>query len=346
MSLIELLVCLFLILTSAFLSSSEIALFSLSRFQIRFLRDHVHSSTFRSIKRLTQDPGGLLITILVLNEIVNIGLSSLITKSIALQSGQPLDSRHWVSDLLRGTGITTLIILLACEITPKVVGAKANQLISTVSAPPLSIIYDVMKPIRWLLKTLVSFTSRKLKDDESGETSLKNSKLKESEFLLMVEEGHKEGAIHQSELELIQNVFEFDDSRVEEILTPLNQVHTLSMDTTVKAALSTRRSRRFSRIPITTPNRRQIVGILYTKDLLRAKLEQGMMTDPVSELMRKPLFVHPSMQLNALFRKFKQQRTHMAVVQKPTGETVGVVTMDDVLESLFGELLPDEEDKE
>ncbi|MFL5813572.1 MAG: hemolysin family protein [Bdellovibrionia bacterium] len=346
MSPLELLVCLLLILTSAFLSSSEIALFSLSRFQLRFLRDHVQAGTFRNIKRLTQDPGGLLVTILVLNEIVNIGLSSLVTKSIALQSGQPLDSGHWVSDLLRGTGITTLIILFACEITPKVVGAKANQLISTLSSRPLSFIYEAMKPVRWLLKSLVSFTSQKLKDDPNGEGSAKGAKLKESEFLLMVEEGHKEGAIHQSELELIQNVFEFDDSRVESILTPLNQVHTVSQDTTVKSALSTRRSRRFSRIPITTPNKRQIVGILYTKDLLRAKLEQGMMNHPVSELMRKPLFVHPSMQLNALFRKFKQHRMHMAVVQKPSGETLGVVTMDDVLDSLFGDLLPDEEDKE
>jgi len=342
---IELLVCLLLILTSAFLSSSEIALFSLSRFQLRFLRDHVQAATFRNIKRLTQDPGGLLITILVLNEVVNIGLSSLITKSIAQQSGRPLDSSHWILDLLSGTGITTLIILFACEITPKVVGAKASQLISTLSSKPLSAIYDLMKPIRWLLKTMVSFTSRKLQDDHGGD-SLKNAKLKESEFLLMVEEGHKEGAIHQSELDLIQNVFELDDSRVEAILTPLNQVHTLSMDTTIKAALSTRRSRRYSRIPITTPNRRQIVGVLYTKDLLRAKLEQDMMNHPVSDLMKKPLFVHPSMQLNALFRKFKGQRTHMAVVQRPSGETVGVVTMDDVLDTLFGDILPEEDEKE
>jgi CBS domain containing-hemolysin-like protein len=263
-----------------------------------------------------------------------------------LQSGSPADSSQWLSHLLRGTGITTIIILLACEITPKVIGAKASQLISIASASPLSMIYDVMKPIRWLLKALVSVTSKSLGSGENGEETSKSTKLKESEFLLMVEEGHKEGAIHQSELELIQNVFELDDSRVESILTPLHQVHTLSMDMTVKAALSTRRGNRYSRIPVTTPNRRQIVGILYTKDLLRAKLEQGMMTHPISDLMRKPLFVHASMHLNALFRKFKQQRTHMAVVQRPTGETLGIVTMDDVLESLFGDLLPDEEDKE
>jgi CBS domain containing-hemolysin-like protein len=346
MSLIVLMVCVCLILTSAFLSSSEIALFSLSRFQLRFLRDHVQQSTFRKIKRLTQDPGGLLVTILVLNEIVNIALSSLITKSIAIQSGTPLDARHWLWDLIRGTGLTTLIILFFCEITPKVIGAKASQLISTVSSRPLSVIYDLMKPVRWLLKSLLSFTTETLESAETGEKSVKSSKLKESEFLLMVEEGHKEGAIHQSELEMIQNVFELDDTRVQDILTPVSQVHTLTMDTTVKAALAARRSRRFSRIPVTTPNRRQITGILYTKDLLRAKLEQGMMNTPVSELMKKPLFVHPSMQLNALFRKFKQQRTHMAVVQRPTGETVRVVTMDDVLESLFGELLPEEEERE
>src|SRR5262245_5129433 len=107
MSPFELLFCALLILTSAFLSSSEIALFSLSRFHLRFLKDQVQPATYRNIKRLIQDPGGLLITILVLNEVVNILLSSLITKFMVFHSGSSLDGRQWILQLILSTLTTT-----------------------------------------------------------------------------------------------------------------------------------------------------------------------------------------------------------------------------------------------
>lgn len=336
MTLLELLVCALLVLTSAFLSSSEIALFSLSRFQVRGLKDRISQSAYRQIRKLLQDPGGLLIAILVLSEVVNISLSTLITRSIALHPTRA-EGSHWLKNLLLGSSITTLIILLFCEITPKVIGAKANRLIAALSASFLSKIYDLTKPIRIILTSLISILSRTLQGKGSArETTI----LKESEFLLMVEEGQREGAVQQAEVELIKNVFELDDTRAQDIITPLAQVRSIQTDTTIKNALSMMRSLSYSRIPVTTANRRQIVGILYTKDMLRAKLDQEMMSQPVSDLMRKPVIVSPSMQLNALFRRFKQNRNHMAVVQKPTGETLGIVTMNDVLESLFGDLLP------
>src|SRR4051794_35580572 len=108
MSPIELLVCIVLVLISAFLASSEISLFSLSRFQLRFLKDHIQPSTHRNIKRLIQDPAGLLITTLVLNEVVNIALSSLITKSVVLQGGG-VDLMQRIRNLIVGSSVTTLI---------------------------------------------------------------------------------------------------------------------------------------------------------------------------------------------------------------------------------------------
>lgn len=354
--LFELLFSIILILTSGFLSSSEVALFSLSRFQVRALKDHIHPSTYKKIKRLLQDPPGLLLSILVVNEVVNIALSSLITQSIAQQPGGSHSSGSnggWLSDLFQGTAISTFLVLIACEITPKMVAARANRLIALSATTPLAILYDFMMPARFVLGhiangVLAVFQTRKTpsraRNDSSADAHARGTQeiLKESEFLLMVEEGHKEGAIQRSELDLIQNVFELDDTRVSDIYTPLSQVQLMTIDTSIKQALTGLKGNRYSRIPIVAPNRHQILGILYTKDLLRSKLDQTMTDRPVSELMRRPLVVNPTMHLNALFRKFKRQRTHMAVVQKVSGETLGIVTMNDVLDSLFGDLIPDE----
>lgn len=359
--LFELLFSVFLILTSGFLSSSEVALFSLSRFQFRAMKDHVQPGIYKKIKRLLQDPPGLLVSILVVNEIVNVALSSLITQSIARQPGGSSSGGEWVFDLFQGTAISTFLVLIACEITPKMVAARANRLIALTAAFPLTILYDFMMPVRFLLSQIAKIVlfvfqpkhlqitqlRGKPKSSTSNEENRdKGEILKESEFLLMVEEGHKEGAIQRSELDLIQNVFELDDTRVSSIFTPISQVQLLTADTTIRQALTNLRNNRYSRLPVVTANKRQVLGILYTKDLLRSKLDQTMVDHPVSELMKRPLIVNPTMHLNALFRKFKRQRTHMAIVQKLTGETLGIVTMNDVLESLFGDLIPDETEDE
>jgi putative hemolysin len=146
-------------------------------------------------------------------------------------------------------------------------------------------------------------------------------------------------------VELIKNVFEFDDTTISQVSTPIAQVRSLPVKTTIRQALASIRSQRFSRIPITGKNRWDIIGILYSKDLLRAKLESRQLDESVSELMLEPIFVSPTMKLNALFRRFKQQKTHMAVVQKAPGEALGIITMSDVLDVLFDDLFPDEDEQ-
>jgi putative hemolysin len=161
---------------------------------------------------------------------------------------------------------------------------------------------------------------------------------------MMVEEGKKEGAIEESEYELIQNVFDLDDTTVGQVYTPMTQAQTVITTATLKDVLISMRNERHSRIPVVTANRKQVVGILYTKDLLRAKLDPNLMSIRVEEVMRKPYTVAATTRLNALFRKLKQQKTHMAIVQSTAGEAIGIVTMTDVLEALFGDMLPDEVD--
>jgi putative hemolysin len=351
MTLFETLLILTLVFASAYMAASEIALFSLSRFQLRALKER-HRGNHRRIKKLLSDPGGLLITILVINEILNIAISTLITGSISHSDwvrepaflNRVFELPDWAYQALVGTVIVAPILLLLCEITPKTIAARANQLIAPLTVNTIDLIYDLCKPVRAILRQIVTLVSRWSGTPATGPGSHgadSQQTLKESDFMLMVEEGQKEGAVQASEVELIKNVFEFDDTTVAQVFTPIAQVRFLPVKTTIRQALVAVRGQSFSRIPITGKHRRDVVGILYSKDLLRAKLENRQMDESVAELMLDPVFVAPSMKLNALFRRFKQQKTHMAVVQKIAGEALGIITMSDVLDVLFDDLFPD-----
>lgn len=340
--------CLFLILISGYISSSEIALFSLSRFQLRSIKEHLRPSVHQNIKRLLADPGGLLMTILVINEILNISLSTMITNAVAV-SPHPDESSFfsflpsWALHSLLGTLITAPLVLLACEITPKVIGARANQLVASLTADSLLLLYNFFKPIRILLGWLIFGRSRKRSrlTSEKITPSTKDEILKESDFLLMIEEGHRDGTIRENEVNLIKKVFELDHIRVSETLKPLSETVTISAQTTVKQALHFIRNQKYSRIPVisgTTPTKK-VVGILYAKDLLLAKLDPELLELNITAIMRKPLFVSENIRLSSLFRRLKQERTHLAIIQKDHGIPLGIMTMSDVLEALFEDIL-------
>ncbi|MGK5086304.1 CNNM domain-containing protein [Bdellovibrionota bacterium FG-2] len=352
---LELLLCLALIASSAFLSASEVAIFSLSRFQLRSLKDHSRNA-FRKIKRLIGDPGGLLVTLLVLNEMVNISLSSIIASAVSRGTHEKSELLPflppWALHTLLGIIITTPIVLFACELTPKVIAARANQLIATLTASPLSTLYDIsFIPRRGLIR-LVAILARKLRQKGPPAEKLRANLepetehlLRESDFLLIAEEGLKEGVIQQNELELIRNIFEFDNRTIEDIMTPISLVQCLSSATTVKDALNRMKNLKYSRLPVTEGSSKQVVGVLYFKDLLRARLKPELLGAPITSLMHKPFIIGPTLHMNTLFRKMKKNKTHLAVVQI-TNQTLGIVTMSDVLDALFEEVLPEPEEFE
>lgn len=343
MSLVDILILLALVAVSVFLSSSEIALFSLSRFQLRSLKDR-YKSVHRAAKKLLHEPGDLLVTILLVNEIVNVSISarvmSMLSKHHSLLAEKLPFIPEWTLDTVLGLVITTPILLMICEITPKVIAARLNIIVTLMFARPMAALFTFLRPVRYLVGGLVRLLtggSRKGTEKERNQQAL----LKESEFLMMIEEGHKEGAIQESELELIRNVFELDDMTVSRIATPLSRVQTLSRNTTLKGALAAYKLHQFSRIPVVGQNKKRIVGVLYSKDLLRARLDPSLHNDSVETLLRQPVFVSSQLRLNALFRRFKQQKIHMAIVQNDKQEPVGIVTMSDLLEVLIDDLIPD-----
>lgn len=338
-----------LLCVSALMSASEVALFSLSRFQLRALKERFRPAHKR-IKRLIGDPGGLLVTILVGNELVNIGISAMVATAVAradwverLRLALLPEAPDWAFQMLIGTLIAAPILLILCEITPKVIAARANQMVAPLVSGPMSAFYGFLRPVRYVLTRILQLVARLGRKGGARSHPDKDHVLREEEFLFMLEEGHKEGAIHESEMELIRNVFELDDTTAREVMTPLGLVFTLPASAPVSAGLAALKSEKYARIPLIGASPRQVVGVLYAKDLLRAKLDPSRAALPLGDLMRKPFLVPPTLRLNGLFRKFKQSQTHIAVVQGDSGEALGIVTMADVLDALFDSLLPDDE---
>jgi len=358
---LETLICLLLIAISGFMSSSEIALFSLSKYQLKSVKERFKSS-HKVIKKLLADPQGVLITVLIGNEVVNVAISTLIASSLSenpddafvryFRYGLLKSVPDWAFEVVLGLLITSPILLLACEITPKILAARANTIIAPMAAFPFHAFYRAMTPMRYVVRKIQAGLSRLLslgiharaRDDRPGLPE--GQKIREEDFLSLVEEAHKEGDVQATELELIRNVFDLDDTPVAEISTPLYRVFTLPQTTTLAQALNAMkdeaRSQKYSRIPVTGKNKTDITGVLYSKDLLVAKLEKEDPSTPIANLCWKPFFISETTRLNSVFRKMKKQRVHMAITTNDRGIPVGIVTMNDLLEVMLDELMTDE----
>jgi len=345
----ELLILTCFIFLSAFLSASEVAIFSLSRFQIRQLKDQFPPA-YRRIKQLLTDPNGLLITILVSNEVINVTLATFVEhwviKTWSTTGGQwvlslpfHLDTHTplWFQQMLIGTLLTTAIVLLLCDVTPKVVAAKANHVVAPLTSTTLLWLHYALKPVRAslaaIIRLLLGRRRKKIVKANPNEEPL----FKEDDFLVMVEEGHKQGIVHSSELELIRNIFELDDTRVEEVCTPIGRVFSIPAKTTLKQALEYYRLKKYSRIPVFEKDKNNIVGILFVKDLIPSRLDSSLQSQPVEQCMNRPLLIEQGTRLNTVFRTMRQNHTHMVVVTNPRGQAIGVVTMSDLLGEIFGE---------
>lgn len=337
-----------LVLISAFMSMSEVSLFSLSRFQIRSLKGKFEIQ-HRNIRKLLSDPAGLLVTILVINEVVNISLATLVAQAVSRGWGTGLGKLLWpglpkvLLDIAVGTLLTAPIVLFFCEITPKAIGARANTILAPLVATPMSALYTALTPVRFILKRVTQGVTRLISRGKAPVDEKDRNMLREEEFLTLVEEGHKEGAIHESELDLIRNVFELDDCPVSEIMTPLSRVFSVSSAMKVQDAVLAARTWKFSRIPVMQAgNRKRLVGVLYRKDLLLLRLDSGLSPDATVEaVMRQPVILASHSKLNVAFRSLRSSQTHIAVIEDRNHNALGIATMHDVLDELFDDLFED-----
>lgn len=316
-----LLLCVLLITCSFIFSASEIALFSLSRFQLKQIKDQ-SEALFRRIRTLIHDSFGLLITVLLFNEMLNIAIGSIITSHFI----EPLHF-DWKTQTVLGILIITPITLIFCELTPKVVATRANRFVISIFLPIVYTFYLITKP----LVTFIKFFMPQQQVKELHQ-------LHEEDFIIIAEEQTETGHLHETELELIKNVFEMDDTRVEQLATPMKKIVTISSTFTVEqAANALLRDKIYSRVPVYEGTKDNIVGVLLTKDLVEVKVNPDIRSEPVMSLAKEPLMIAGSLSIDALFKKMKAKKVQVAFVKNNLGKITGMITLQDILDTLIEE---------
>lgn len=316
------------LLLSGFFSSSETALFSISNFKaLHIAKDG--SKTGQLILRMKKDSHTLLTTILIGNNLVNIGASAVAT-SIAIS--------YFKSNAVGiATGIMTILILVFGEIFPKSFANNNNVLVARVVIYPLFWLSKLFYPFIYILNFIPRL---------QGVKNISHETVTEDELMTMVEVVKEDGEIKEEEKELITNIFEFDDTSCSEIMTPRADMFVIDVSQTMDIEYILQTG--FSRIPVIEDTIDNVVGIVHIKDLFvnfqKLCASDTMKSMDAKLIMKKPYFIPESKKLDSLLQDFKQKKNHMAVVVDEHGGISGIVTLEDVIEEIFGEII-DETDR-
>lgn len=327
-----------LLFFSAFFSGAEIAFMSISHLKVRHLIEQ-NKRNARLLDKLKSNPDKLLITVLIGNNLANIGAASFATTVTVefLQSVGINNALGYGAGI--ATGLMTVIILIFGEIYPKSFCVHHSVSVALTLAPAIKFFQFFFSPAIWVLL----FINRKTTGDSYWK---KYPLMTEDELITMVKLGEEEGAIKQEEKELINNVFELDNTEVAEVMTPRLDMFTLDGSMTIQETLEIFKKFDnivYSRIPVYEENVDKIIGVVLRKDILFAGL-QNQQQKKIKSIMMPALFIPENTMIDALLLRFKKQKNHLALVVDEHGGIAGLVTFEDVLEELVGEIY-DETDK-
>jgi CBS domain containing-hemolysin-like protein len=323
-----------LIFLSAFFSGFESAILSLRLTRIRELvNKHVKHS--KLVQKLKEKQHTTLITILIGNNIVNISASVLATK-ITLDTM----ARHGLEQgyiLALATGVMTFIILTFGEITPKTVAIKNPEKYALLGSRLFYFFSVLLSPLIFVFDK-ISVLFIKIIGTSKEQTFYTSGEVKE--FIQM---SHERGGIQQNEKDFMTNVLDFNDTLVREIMTPLDKVIAIDSTKSLKELFETLVEWNFSRIPVYHEHIEEMIGVVYIKDVL-PHIKRGETNMKVKDIMRSISHVPGVKKINSLFHYFKNKKEHIAVVINEYGNTLGIVTLEDVLEELVGEIQDESDD--
>lgn len=325
----QLILLLVLLFLSAFFCGTEIAIISVSYGKIRALAEK-GNSTAKIIEKIKQHPHKFLITILVGNNLVNIAAPVLTTVWATEKFGSEI--------LGVVTGVLTVIMIIFTEMFPKVLADHFSLRWSLIVARPVWYLQIILFPVVWILELIMKGLMR-----FTGE---KTDKITADEIKAMLYFGAEKGAIEQEEHEIIENILDFADTRVEQIMTPREHIIALEQNALIDAAITIMTEEGKSRLPVYDKELDTIVGVLTIQELLRAKRNRDAKT-PVKELdLNPPILVPESKLLNDLFKEFQWKHQHMAIVVNEHGSVSGLATMEDLLEEIVGEIVDESDEDE
>jgi putative hemolysin len=323
----ELLILAILLVLSGIFSGSETALTSLSLARAQALhREGRRGAT--AVYRLKKEPAPMLIAILIGNNLVNVGASALAT----------VVATDWFGHLGPGiaVGIITLLLLIFGEITPKSLATHYAERISLVAGPMLYGFMRAIYPLVWLFLSLTNLAHRLA--GKQGDPLVT-----EAELISMVEHGEEEGTIEADEREMIERVFSLNDLRAEDVMTPRRRVFSLDGRRTLQDLSTEVIKEAYSRVPLHGDNPNVILKVLFARDLLEAVVT-GRMDLSALEIGREPLFIPANQMIDKLLPLLRKHKQHMALVVDDSGYLEGVLTLEDILEEVVGEIY-DESDE-
>ncbi len=324
---VEILLFVLCVILSAFFSSSEVALISITRAKARTLFNEGKPGS-KAVAALKEKPDHLLITILIGNNIVNIAAASLAT-AIAIRI---------FGDIGVGiaTGFVVIVLLVFGEIGPKIYATRAPDSFALSVAPVIFNLSRILTPIIWLVeKVSPTFGIGK----EAGEASVTEEEIKE-----WIDVGKEDGTIEQGEQEMLYSVLEFADTTAREIMTPRVDVTLMEDTVTFEEAIRIFNETGFSRIPVYHDHIDNITGILNVKDVFSAMVSHRR-DSTIKEVMYDPMFVPETKKIDDLLKELQVHRVQMAIVIDEYSSFVGIATVEDILEEIVGDIM-DEYDKE
>lgn len=323
---VSLLIIVFCIVMSAYFSATETAFSSLNRIKMKNMAEKGNQRA-ALVLQLSESYDTLLSTILIGNNIVNIASASLATVLFVRLLGE--ESGPSISTL-----VTTVVVLIFGEISPKSIAKESPEQFAMFSAPLLRVFVICLTPLNFLFRQWKRLLSAVFKTKE-------DTSITEEELLTIVDEARQGGGIGEQEGALIRNAIEFSELEACEIMTPRPDIVGVRTDATKREAAVVFSNSGFSRLPVYRGDMDHIVGVLYQKDLVRCMEDAG--ATPAS-LARPALFCTKKQKIGTLLSKLQQGKLHIAVVVDEFGGTAGIVTLEDILEEIVGEIW-DEHDR-
>ena len=330
----EYILIVFLLLGSAFFSGTEIAYTSLSKLKVK-KEDEEQTPAEKLVSFIYNHYDFALSTVLVGNNLVNIAATSVATVLAVNLAASTAVSGELASSIV--TVVMTALILIFGEITPKMVARRISEPFAKMAAFPLLVLMIVFFPVVLItsgIVKLLSFMWRKKADQDVTIT--------EEELENLLDTAEDEGVIDENETELLQSALEFTDTDAGDILTPRIDVIGFEINESIENILAIIAETQFSRYPVYDRTIDRVVGILYVKHLLKELAANK--TVNLQELLLEPVFIPKSMHLHEIMNEFRAHQTHMAIVADEYGGITGIVTMEDVLEELVGEIWDENDD--
>jgi CBS domain containing-hemolysin-like protein len=320
---------------SAFFSGTEIAYTSLNKIKVKKESENPSSPIWKVITFIYNHYDRALSTVLIGNNLVNIGATVTMTFiAIDLASAIGL-TKEQVSPIV--TVVMTVVILVVGEITPKMIARRASEGFAKMAAYPVLVLMVIFFPLVWISSIIVKAVNLLFQKRGVPEVTVTEEELEN-----ILDTAEEEGVMEESEADLLQSALEFTDMEAADILTPRIDVVGFEIGESMENILKVIAETQFSRFPVYEGTIDHVVGVIVVKHLLKELVDNPEVK--ISDLMLPPVFIHKTMHLHDIMNEFRRHRTHMVAVADEYGGILGIVTMEDVLECLVGEIWDENDD--